>query len=121
MHRIPRRTVSGGRRATGAALVAAGLLGSCALLPGSPRVLDTGVDPVPLDFEAPTYAAAVPDGLLVRSGGAEQVLPDATEGRWLPDGTALIGQRRRDVTLRVLDPAVTGAKTEEVRVPGFVQ
>lgn len=60
------------------------------------------VEPVPLTMAAPTYAAATPDGLLLRSGAATRVVKDAQSASWLPDGRALVLSERG---ARVWDPA----------------
>jgi hypothetical protein len=100
------------------------LVSSCALVPGSTAVFDTGLEPVPLEFTGPTYAAAVPAGLLLRSGETQLVLPGADHGRWLPGADALVDRSRRSIELHVLDmaasaPAPGGAVGTGVRVPGF--
>ena len=120
------RTARDGRRYAMvlSAAAAVALLSSCALLPTSSVVFDTGLEPVPLDFTGPTYAAAVPAGLLLRSGDTQWVLPEADHGRWLPGAVALVDRSPRSIDLHVLDmaggaPAPGGAMGAGVRVPGF--
>ena len=97
------------------------VVASCAVLDEG-SVADTGIEPVPLEFEAPAYSAASPEGLLVRSGDDEVVLPRGSSGRWLPDGAALVGFGNTRIELQVVapatgpvDPPVKGALFE---VPG---
>lgn len=101
--------------AAAAALSGVALLPACGLL-GSDAVLTTEVEPVSLRFEGPTYLAATPEGVLVRSGEHEVVLPEAGDGRWLPDGRALVDMGGRHTRLRVVDPA-TGPVGPLLRVP----
>ena len=77
-------------------------LGSCGVLGGDDDgVHQAVIESVDLDLDAPTYAAATREGLLLRSGDAERVLPGASEVEWLPGGRALvyIGDR-----VRIWDP-----------------
>jgi hypothetical protein len=64
-----------------ATLAAVLVVASCAALDEG-SVADTGIEPVPLEFEAPAYSAAGPEGLLERSGDDEVVLPRGSGGRW---------------------------------------
>ncbi len=99
------------------------LAGSCADEPresDESAVFDAGIEPVPLDVVGPTYAAATPAGLLVRSGGDERVLADADQARWLPGGTAMVDRSRRSISLELLDVESGDLVPERpVRVPGF--
>jgi len=87
-----------------ATLAAVLVVASCAALDEG-SVADTGIEPVPLEFEAPAYSAASPEGLLVRSGDDEVVLPRGSSGRWLPDGAALVGFGNTRIELQVVAPA----------------
>ncbi|QIK68227.1 hypothetical protein G7072_19465 [Nocardioides sp. HDW12B] len=110
------------RAGCGAAVLLA-LVSSCSgpsTESGEPAVLDTGIEPVPLDVAGPTYAAAVPGGLLVRAGDEERVLPEADQARWLPGGTAMVDRSRRSMSLELLDVATGDLAPEEpVRIRGF--
>ncbi|WP_109509014.1 hypothetical protein [Nocardioides speluncae] len=84
-----------------ATAVGLALLGCSASGSGEDGVFETGVEPVPLDIEAPTYAVATPRGLTVRAGQHQRFVPNAVDAAWLPNGTALV---RRD-GVRLYDPA----------------
>jgi hypothetical protein len=86
-----------------AALALLVTLGACGVLGGDDDgVHETVAEPVDLDLDAPTYAAATRKGLLLSSGDAQRWLPGASEAEWLPGGRALvyIGDR-----VRIWDPA----------------
>ena len=107
-------------------LAVVALAGSCSQgLPGAddPAVYDTGIEPVPLGLTGPTYAAAVPGGMLVRAGDAHQVLTDADQARWLPGGVALVDRSRRSIDLHLVDLAGDVRPRADpgsgVRVSGF--
>ncbi|MDP3893166.1 hypothetical protein [Nocardioides sp.] len=94
-----------------AALVAvplALLLTGCAAIPGvggDADVLDTGIAPVELAFTGPTYAVSTREGLLLRTGDDEQLLPGVRDATWLPNGTVLVETAIRPWGLRLADPA----------------
>ena len=121
------RTSRGGtrRRFTAAGLLIGGVAGgvclvavSCAAIGTGSPVAESGVAAVLLRFEGPTYSAATSRGLLLRSGEDEVTLPQASDGRWLPDGTALADASHRSINLQVLDPNQE-TLTETVEIPGF--
>ncbi len=95
-----------------AAMLAAAALAACDNpLGGDDGPVDSGVDPVPLGLEAPSYALATKDGLSVRVGEVERVFPKASDAEWLPGGRVLLGDGSRT---RIWDSA-TGELTDRLR------
>jgi hypothetical protein len=82
------------------------------------QVAASGVAPVSLRFDGPTYAAATSAGLLLRTGDDKVTLSQASHGQWLPNGTALVVVSHRSTTLQVVDPT-RDSREETVDVPGF--
>jgi len=73
---------------------------------GDEAVLDTGIEPVALQFAGPTYMALGGQTLLLRNGSDQQVLPGGAQSAgWLPDGRALVDVVGRRSQVRVVDPA----------------
>ena len=62
---------------------------------GEEAVLHTGIEPVALAYDGPTYAALDGRTLVVRNGDDEQRLPGVRAVGWLPDGNALVDLRPR--------------------------
>jgi len=112
---IPSR-YRGGMRVMGAGRTRRAAVSACLLLVttgcstvadfvGDEAVLETGIEPVPLDFDGPTYMALDGRTLVVRNGVAEQSFPGGTAVGWLPDGNALAVVDPRRPQTRVIDPA----------------
>jgi len=100
--------------AGGVSLVAS----SCVKVGTGSQVVESGVAPVSLRFDGPTYSAATSGELLLRSGDDRVTLSQASHGQWLPDGTALVDASHRSITLQVLDPTQESRKGT-VEIPGF--
>ncbi|MDN4163406.1 hypothetical protein [Nocardioides abyssi] len=103
-----RRVVAGG--AAVAALAAGGLATWSAVdEPDRAALLEPRAEPLEVVAPVPTYALGTPEGLRVRAGGRELVLPDAVDARWLPGGRLVVVEedRRR---LRLLDPRTGEAR-----------
>lgn len=98
------------RVALAAMVLLAGVTGACS---GDPPVAQQ-VAAVPLDLPAPSYVLVVEDGLLVRSGDAEVLLPQARSGTFLGNGDVLVNTDLRRTTFAVLDPS-TGRLEGRVR------
>ena len=72
---------------------------------GEEAVLDTGIEPVALAYDGPTYMALDGRTLVVRNGEDEQRLRGASAEGWLPDGNALVDVQPRRGRVAVVDPA----------------
>ncbi|MEJ7831541.1 MAG: hypothetical protein WKF79_01375 [Nocardioides sp.] len=80
----------------------------------SNAVFDGQVTPSDLGLTAPAYAAATPQGLLVRSGERSQVVASSAAS-WLPDGMVLLTPQGGRQGLVLID-AATGARGPEVPI-----